>query len=138
MALKNFKGLGTTGALEKPIEFEYKPLGLEAFAQPLAQMQQRYDVTEQSIDEAKFGIENLNPDETRSKAIAEKLEKDKQDVLLELERTGNAKAAAKALRGLNTFWNEDPEVTRIKTQRAQYLKDVEEAKKRVDEKKINK
>lgn len=135
---KKFSSLGKINAFEKPVEFEYKPLGLESFAQPLAQMQQRYDVTEQSIDEAKFGIENLNPDDTRSKAISEKLEKDKQDVLLELERTGNAKQAAKALRGLNTFWNEDVEVAKLRTNRAKHLQDIEEAKKRVDEKKINK
>jgi len=135
---KKFQSLGQINAFEKPIEFEYKPLGLEAFAQPLAQMQQRYDVTEQSLDESKFGIEDLYPDTPRSKQIVEKLEKDKQDVLLELEKTGNAKAAAKALRKLNTFWNEDPEVTRIKTQRAKHLKDVEEAKKRFEAGKINK
>lgn len=135
---KKFSSLGKINAFEKPVEFEYKPLGLESFAQPLAQMQQRYDVTEQSIDEAKFGIENLNPDDTRSKAISEKLEKDKQDVLLELERTGNAKQAAKALRGLNSFWNEDAEVAKLRTNRAKHLQDIEEAKKRVDEKKINK
>ena len=136
MALKNFKGLGTVGAAEKPIEFEYKPLGLEAFAQPLAQMQQRYDLTEQSIDESKFGIDSLDPHDTRASELASKLEQDKNDILNELARTGNSKQAAKALNKLNKFYNEDPEIVNYRTNKKFRQEDLANQQKRVDENEI--
>jgi hypothetical protein len=133
MALKNFKGLGTVGALEKPIEFEYKPLGLESFAQPIAQMQQRYDLTEQAIDESKFGIESLDPHDTRATELASKLEQDKNDILNELARTGNSRQAAKALNKLNKFYNEDPEIVNYRTNKKFRQEDLAAQQKRVDE-----
>lgn len=136
MALKNFKGLGTVGAFEKPIEFEYKPLGLEAFAQPLAQMQQRYDLTEQSIDESKFGIDSLDPHDTRASELASKLEQDKNDILNELARTGNSRQAAKALNKLNKFYNEDPEIVNYRTNKKFRQEDLANQQKRVDENEI--
>ena len=135
---KKFKSLGQINPFEKPIEFEYKPLGLELFAEPLAAMQANYDATELNLENASYKIDNISSDDERSKYLVQELEADRDAILKELQRTGNARAAAKDLNRLNKFYNEDPEVLGIRTQLANYSTDYSENKKREEEGKINK
>jgi hypothetical protein len=98
-----------------PIATQYKPLGLEAFAQPLSQMQEKYDVTKQAIEDADFEINRLAKDDERSKELIKTL-KEKRDGLAEsLMSTKNYRQAAQKLASLNRLYNKDAELTAIRT-----------------------
>ena len=45
--------------LSTPLKTEYKPLGLEAFAEPLSQMQAKFDLTKNEIDKTKYAINSF-------------------------------------------------------------------------------
>ena len=51
---------GTVMPGSQPVAFEYQPLGLEAFAQPIAQRQKMFDTTLDALDSASFNIECLH------------------------------------------------------------------------------
>ena len=59
--------------LSTPLKTEYKPLGLEAFAQPLSQMQAKFDVAKSQIEDADNKINRLNwatGEEEKAKQLA--------------------------------------------------------------------
>lgn len=112
-------------------QFEYKPLGLEAFAQPLAMKQQRFDTAQSAIEQSDFGIGALNADDERASAITKEITDKKEELMENLLKTKNFKGATKKLQELNKLYNSDPEVQAIQSQRAAFLKADEEAKKRV-------
>ena len=81
--MKKFQfGSGAVTPQSKPVQFEYKPLGLEAFAQPLAQKQARYDTVTKAIEDADLSIGSLNPDDKRSSEISEVLNGKKMNYLV--------------------------------------------------------
>lgn len=109
----------------------YQPLQLENFAQPLAQMQANYDKTESAFEDADFSIDSLSADSERASELANKLSEDRDAVLEELRRTKNYRQAAKRLKKLNKVYNEDPEISGIRSQRAAILQDAEKQAERL-------
>ena len=130
--MKKFQfGTGAITPVSQPVQFEYKPLGLEAFAQPLAAKQAGYDKVTTALEGADFGIDGLNPDDERSQAISDEITARKNELLESLGKTKNYKESAKKLQQLNTIYNKDAEIVGIKTQKAAFLAADEEAKKRI-------
>lgn len=132
---KKIYQLGTVMPGMQPVQFQYRPMGLEAFSQPLAMMQDRYDKTFDAIDEAEFEIKNLNPDTQSAEKLKGEMEEHKAALLSELERTGNFREASRKIRKLNEIYTKDPEITGIRTQRANWLEADKEMRDRIDGKK---
>ena len=131
--MKKFQfGSGAVTPQSKPVQFEYKPLGLEAFAQPLAQKQARYDTVTKAIEDADLSIGSLNPDDKRSSEISEVLNGKKNELLGNLNKTKNFKEAAKKLSKLNKVYNSEAEIVGIKTQKAAFAEADKKAKERID------
>ena len=59
-----------------PLQYEYKPLNLMAFAEPLSKMQEQFDIVKASIDESDFDITNLplGTDPERAKELLKTVE----------------------------------------------------------------
>jgi hypothetical protein len=124
--------LGTVMPGTQAVPFQYKPLGLEAFAQPLAQKQQRFDQVFDAVDQAQFDIKGLSPDDESSKKLMEELEEHKAALLADLDKTSNYRDATRRLKKLNDIYNKDGEITAIRTQRANFAAADEEMRKRID------
>lgn len=113
--------------------FQYQPLGLEGFAQPLAQMQQSLDVTKSAIQDTDFDMDTLSVDDPAAK-MRIKQYKDTRDELLEnLLKTNNYSDAAVKIKKLNKLYNKDPERTAYETNKAKYLESKEEMKRKLKE-----
>jgi hypothetical protein len=124
---------GTVTAGVQPAQFQYTPMGLEAFAAPLAAKQAQYDKTFDAIEDADFTIENLGGhDEASAGKLKGELDEIKTQLLENLDKTGNYRDAARVLKKLNNFYNKDEEVVGIRTQRANWKAADEEARKRID------
>lgn len=115
----------------QPIQFEYKPLNLAAFAVPLAQMQEKFDVTQAAIEGSDVDLTHLNlgTDPIKAEALKQTY-KDKRDELVKnLAETGNYTQAASKLKELNRLWQNDPERKAIEynyTTRQNYIKEQKE------------
>lgn len=114
-----------------PAKFDYKPLGLEAFAAPLGQMQQRYDKALETIDNAQFDISGLSSDSERAESLTAEFNVAKEELLDNLSNTKNYRQAAQKLRGLNKAYNNDAEITGVRANKAKYLAAEKEAKEQV-------
>jgi len=94
-----------------PVQYQYKPLNLMAFAEPLMKMQEKYDLTKASLDEADVKATSLQfaNDPERARAL-ENIYRTKRDELVQtLLETSNYTQVASKLKQLNKLWNEDPE-----------------------------
>jgi hypothetical protein len=116
-----------------PLQYEYKPLNLMAFAEPLSKMQEQFDIVKASIDESDFDITNLpfGTDPERAKALLKIVEGKRDELAQSLAETKNYKQAASKLKELNTVWQEDPEVLALKSNYDKYAADVQLAKDNV-------
>ena len=117
-----------------PIQYEYKPLNLSAFAAPLSEMQQKFDIATEQIDAADFAIENLpyGTDPERAKELV-KIVKDKKDELAKnLSETKNYKQATSKLRELNTLWQKDPELNALQSNAKLWAQRDKEERERID------
>jgi hypothetical protein len=117
--------------LSTPLKTEYKPLGLEAFAQPLSEMQAKYDVVESQIDDANYTLSRLSKDDPRAKELIAEIEGKTNDLAQNLMATGNYKQAGKKLKDLNEAYAKSNEVNAIAGNKAAYTAALEEEKKRV-------
>ena len=117
----------------RPVAFQYKPLGLESFAAPLAAKQKAFDATYDAVDKAKFDIKGINAEDNRRAAeLSKELEGYKNTLLTKLDESGNYREIARRLRGLNRTYNEDPEIMGIRQTRKATEKAIKKEKKRVD------
>ena len=117
----------------RPVAFQYKPLGLESFAAPLAAKQKAFDATYDAVDKAKFDIKGINAEDNRRAAeLSKELEGYKNTLLTKLDESGNYREIARRLRGLNKTYNEDPEIMGIRQTRKATEKAIKKEKKRVD------
>tara|TARA_R100001082_G_scaffold59195_1_gene32834 strand:+ start:1571 stop:4576 length:3006 start_codon:yes stop_codon:yes gene_type:complete len=124
---------GTIMPQSRPVAFQYKPLGLEAFAAPLAMMQQRFDQTLDAVDKAKFDISTIDAkDKERAASITKEFNEYKNTLIDQLERTGNYGEISRRLKKLNEVYNTDAEITGIRQQTAATKKAIEEDKERID------
>lgn len=122
--------------LSTPLKTEYKPLGLEAFAQPLSDMQSKFDTVQGQIDDATYTLSRLPKDDPRAKELMQELESKTNQLAQNLMTTGNYKQAASKLKLLNETFNKDTETNAIRSNYDAYVKAAEEHKKLVDGEKI--
>ena len=113
-----------------PIKTEYKPLGYEAFAEPLSQMYEKLETTKAAVDAADFEISKLNQDDPRSKELMETLKQKRDEIAQNLATSKNYTQAAKQLAGLQKLYTKDPELVSIQ---GNYTA-LQEAKKEMKEK----
>lgn len=116
----------------RPVAFEYKPLGLEAFGQPLAQMQNRFDKSISDAYDLKTKISNISvdPENKRASAIQKDIEGSKQKLLDELLTKKNFRSGERQIMKLNKIYNEDPEKLAIEGNLATFQKADKEEEER--------
>ena len=117
-----------------PIQYEYKPLNLSAFAAPLSEMQQKFDIVTDAVESADFAISNLpyGTDPERAKELV-KLVKSKRDELSKsLSETKNYKQAATKLKELNTLWAKDPELNALQANAKLWAERDKAERERID------
>jgi len=117
-----------------PIQYEYKPLNLSAFAAPLSEMQQKFDIMTDAVESADFAISNLpyGTDPERAKELV-KLVKSKRDELSKsLSETKNYKQAATKLKELNTLWAKDPELNALQANAKLWAERDKAERERID------
>ena len=120
--------------LSTPLKTEYKPLGLEAFAQPLSQMQAKFDVAKSQIEDANYKIDALSwasGDQEATKALANSYNQKASDLAGKLIRSGNYREASSALKKINKDYNNDPGIQAYQSNAAAYKAIVEEMDKAV-------
>lgn len=117
--------------LSTPLKTEYKPLGLEAFAQPLSDMQAKYDTQLEEIKAADFALSRLSQDDPRAKDLIKEIETKRDELANNLMTTGNYRQAGIKLGELNKAYNKDEETNAIKGNYEAYQKAVKEQKERV-------
>lgn len=109
--------------LSKPLKTEYKPLGLEAFAQPLSQMQAKFDVAKSQIEDADYKINRLNwaeGEEEAAKGLINDYNTQASDLAGKLMRSGNYREAGSALKGINKSYNNDPHIQALQSNSTKY------------------
>jgi len=125
-----------------PTQYQYKPLNLMAFAEPLIKMQEKYDLTKAAIEDSDVSMSALQYGKDREKAEELKnVYRQKRDELVaNLLETSNYTQAASKLKQLNKLWTEDPERIAIESNYKTFLeRDKEElARVGVGEGKITK
>lgn len=125
-----------------PTQYQYKPLNLMAFAEPLMKMQEKYDLTKAAIEDSDVSMSALQYGKDRQKAEELKnVYRQKRDELVaNLLETSNYTQAASKLKQLNKLWTEDPERIAIESNYKTFLeRDKEElARVGVGEGKITK
>lgn len=117
--------------LSTPLKTEYKPLGLEAFAQPLSQMQAKFDVAKSQIDDTEYTLERLSQDDSRAKEKLEDLNQKTSQLAENLIKTGNYRQATQKLKDLNKYYAKDAEILGISKNYKNYqegLKKMQEGK----------
>lgn len=94
-----------------PVQFEYKPLNLAAFAVPLGKMQEQFDLVDATIKNTDFDISHLpyGSDQERAKELIETARAKRDELAKNLLETKNYRQAAVKLTELNRTWNKDPE-----------------------------
>lgn len=94
-----------------PLQYQYKPLNLMAFAEPLAKMQEKYDLTKSAIEESDVKATALQwaQDPIKAKALEEIYRNKRDELAQNLAETKNYTQAASKIKKLQRLWNEDPE-----------------------------
>lgn len=103
-----------------PLQYEYKPMALEAFAQPLAQLQHRFDTAKTALDDLDLGINSLIPDTDRTREIQQQLITKQQELVDELYKTKDSGYIAREIKKLNEIFNKNPEIKGLRNQYATY------------------
>ena len=118
----------------EPIQFEYKPLNLAAFAVPLAQMQEKFDVTQALVNESDVDLAHLDfgTDPVKAAELKETYRQKRDELAKNLVESGNYTQAATKLKELNRLWQTDPERKAIEYNYAARQKYMEEQQKRID------
>ena len=106
--------------LSTPLTTQYKPLGLEAFAVPLSELQKKFDLTQQQLNNTEYSLDHLNADDERSKELMGDLNQTTADLSEALVRTGNFREVANRLGKLNKYYNKNPEIAAIKSNHTAY------------------
>lgn len=98
-----------------PIQFEYKPLGLEGFAKPLSEMQNQYDDTLNKVDALDFDIQALSKDDPAAKEKINALMEQRNQLRDELMNTKNFKQGARKVLDLNRQYTKDEDIQSIQS-----------------------
>ncbi len=70
--------------LSTPLKTEYKPLGLEAFAQPLSQMAAQFDAVTSELEDTEYTLSRLNPDNEPAKELLASYKTDAEKISADL------------------------------------------------------
>lgn len=114
-----------------PLKTEYKPLGLEAFARPLSEIQGKYDTVLTAIKDADFAINALDKDNPRHKELVSEFEGLRDELAQNLMTTGNYKQALDKAKQLNKLFTKDEEIKGIQSNYALYTEAKKEQQERV-------
>jgi hypothetical protein len=117
-----------------PIQYEYKPLNLSAFAAPLSAMQEKFDIATEAIDAADFNLANLpyGTDPERAKELIKTVKSKRDELAKNLAETKNYKQAASKLRELNTLWQKDPELNALQANAKLWAERDKAERERID------
>lgn len=113
-----------------PLQYQYKPLNLMAFAEPLMKMQEKYDLTKASLEDSDVKATALQyaTDPAKAKALEELYRTKRDELVANLLETKNYTQAASKLKQLNKLWLEDPERVALETNYKTFIeRDKEEA-----------
>jgi hypothetical protein len=121
--------------LSTPLKTEYKPLGFEAFAQPLSKMSENYEKTLADVMNTDYEINRLSKDDPRAKALLTELDQKTNDMAANLMQTKNYSQASQKLLQFNKAFNKSPELSAIKGNYETLKKAKEEMRKKVAENK---
>lgn len=106
-----------------PLQYEYKPLNLMAFAAPLSKMQEDFDIMTDAVESTDFDLQHLSfskEDSERSRALIDLARSKRDELAASLAETKNYKQAATKLKQLNTAWKKDPEALALQSNYAAY------------------
>ena len=117
-----------------PIQYEYKPLNLSAFAAPLSEMQQKFDIATEAVDAADFTLANLpyGTDPERAKELIKTVKAKRDELAKNLGETKNYKQAASKLRELNNLWTKDPELNALQSNAKLWAERDKAERERID------
>lgn len=121
--------------LSTPLKTEYKPLGFEAFAQPLSKMSENYEKALADVMNTDYEINRLSKDDPRAKALLTELDQKTSDMAANLMQTKNYSQASQKLLQFNKAFNKSPELSAIKGNYETLKKAKEEMRKKVAENK---
>jgi hypothetical protein len=122
--------------LSTPFTTEYKPLGLEAFAEPLSKMKEKFDVTKSEIDKTKYALSRMSQDDERAKKLLADLDAKTQELSQNLTRSGNYRVATQQLQDLNEWFNTNPEFAGMKQNYNNYQKNYALMQKKLEKREI--
>ena len=96
---------------DTPLQYQYKPLNLMAFAEPLAKMQEKYDLTKSAIEDSDVKATALQwaEDPQKAKALEEIYRAKRDEIAQNLAESKNYTQAGTQIKKLQKLWNEDPE-----------------------------
>jgi hypothetical protein len=105
-----------------PLQYEYKPLNLMAFAAPLSKMQEEFDLVTDTVESSDFDLQHLSlgNDPERAQALLNTVRGKRDELAKNLAETKNYKQAATKLKQLNNTWKNDPEVKALQANYAAY------------------
>ena len=114
-------------------QFEYKPLGLEKFASPLAKMQEGFDIANTNLAASEFDLKYLpyGTDKERAQDLLETVDEKRNAIAENLLKTKNYRAAQKDLLELNKLWKKDPELNALRGNYESFIEWDKEQKDRV-------
>ena len=93
------------------LQYQYKPLNLMAFAEPLAKMQEKYDLTKAIIEDSDVKATSLQwaQDPIKAKALEQIYRNKRDEIAQNLAESKNYTQAGTQIKKLQRLWNEDPE-----------------------------
>lgn len=117
-----------------PVQFEYKPLNLAAFAVPLGKMQEQFDLTKAAVASTDFDLSHLpfGTDPEKAKELIATAQEKRDELAKSLLETKNYKQAATKLMELNKAWKMDPGKQALETNAAFWKKRDDEERTRID------
>jgi hypothetical protein len=122
-----------------PVQFEYKPLNLAAFAVPLGKMQEQFDLMKATVSSTDFDLSHLpyGTDPEKAKELIATAQEKRDELAKSLLETKNYKQAAIKLMELNKAWKLDPEKQALESNYALWKKRDDEERARIDSGKPN-
>jgi hypothetical protein len=122
-----------------PIQYEYKPLNLAAFAVPLGKMQEQLDFTKATLSSTDFDLAHLpyGSDPERAKELIETARAKRDELAKNLMETKNYRQAAIKLNELNKTWKLDPEKNALESNYKLWQERDKEERERIDNGKAN-
>lgn len=116
----------------QPVSFEYKPLGLQAFAEPLAKMQEGYDKANDILATTKYDLTSLQHDSKRKAELEKQLDDEKLRISEGLLKNKNSKEAVRGIMSLNNISKSHPEIQALQSNLAAHQEFVKEEKAKLD------